>query len=229
MHVVTLNGWGRPAESLNLGLPNTQHLDYAPYDSAETFLDATRSQPPSCDILVGWSLGGQLASRLIAERIFTPSLLILFAPAYQYVSGNGITCGVNPIVFRAFSQAFTLAPKKVLKEFALRIAEEDDHAQEIIKELTQNEVNTENWQRWLSILGNYSCADLDFSHFPRTLIIHGKNDHITNPQQSTLFADAIPHSRLELFSKCGHAPHLHDPARVKQLIEEEWEACATHA
>jgi pimeloyl-ACP methyl ester carboxylesterase len=76
---------------------------------------------------------------------------------------------------------------------------------------------------WLKELARFSCFDVDFSEMPRTLLFHGAGDMIVHNSQAEYFKQRIKNFRLEIFQNCGHAPHLSDVERMREIIREEIE------
>ncbi len=57
------------------------------------------------------------------------------------------------------------------------------------------------------------------AHIP-TLLVWGARDRLIPLAHGVLAQRAIPGSRLEVFPKAGHAPHLNDPVRFTALLRE---------
>ncbi|HYW86608.1 MAG TPA: alpha/beta fold hydrolase, partial [Chloroflexota bacterium] len=53
-----------------------------------------------------------------------------------------------------------------------------------------------------------------------TLIAWGAQDRIVPVECASLYAEAIPHARVELIEQCGHFAHLDQPRRLAQLVAE---------
>ena len=53
-----------------------------------------------------------------------------------------------------------------------------------------------------------------------TLLIWGKQDHITPPFVGEKFHELIEDSQLEFIDKCGHAPMMEHPQRFNELVED---------
>ncbi|MCO5974572.1 alpha/beta fold hydrolase [Actinoallomurus soli] len=51
------------------------------------------------------------------------------------------------------------------------------------------------------------------------LIIWGRDDHVIPVGHATIAHAAMPGSRLEIFGRCGHFPHLDDPGRFVIAVE----------
>lgn len=228
--ILTISGWAQKPDSLLLAVPEELRteaacLDYLPYDSYEaaSHLCIAYEETP---IVMGWSLGSQFAVRAVAEGKLNPKLLVLFSAPYQYVNGHGITGGTPKIAFRAFSQTFSLFPKKALRNFALTVAGKDSHLNHIFDTMEDDPARLKQWARWLKILGDFSCETLDCAKFPRTLLIHNQPDPVTPCAQSRLFHERLPDSVLEIIHIEGHAPHLQARERVQEMLKLEFDRVA---
>lgn len=222
MKTLALSGWGQPPDALASLLPEATHLAYAHCDSVEAALAAIADTARGYDRVVGWSLGGQLLVRAIAARMMQPKRLVLIAAPFQFVdSGGGL--GMGPASFAQFSHNFLHHPLRTLHKAWELIAHSDRHADIIrsqMAEFSKDAVLAHDWMAWLSRLEGFSCEGLDFSGFPPTLIVQGGQDLVVEPGQAQRFAALIPKATLKLLPECGHAPHWHDRALVRQWIDE---------
>src|SRR5918992_2650325 len=53
-----------------------------------------------------------------------------------------------------------------------------------------------------------------------TLLVWGERDPIIPPAHGVAAHEAMPGSRLEIFARCGHFPHLDDPVRFVELLRD---------
>lgn len=226
--ILCLSGWGQKSDSLEFIFKESffdpffvSSFDYSTFASTEDFFTAIKSQKQNPEILIGWSLGGQLALRLIAKKILTPKLLILLAPPFQMIKDERIHAGMSQATFTEFHKNFSDAPNKTLKQFSILTAMNDQNSAEIARNLDIREQNFEQLKFWLEELSRFSCFNLDFTNMPRTLFIQGAGDMIVHASQANYFKERITNCRLEIFKNCGHAPHLNDVASLKKLISEE--------
>ena len=223
--VVTISGWAQKPDSLLKAVPVGEQADFIDYLPCKDFAEvATRLLPPYKDtpIVMGWSLGAQIAVRAVAAEYLKPKLLVLFSPPYQYVNGGDIKCGAPKLAFKAFTQVFKLTPKKSLQNFAETMAGKNTHLKYIFETIEDNPERMKEWVRWLKILGDFSCESLDFEHFPRTILFHNDPDPVTPTDQSRLYHARLPESMLEIINCEGHAPHLQAQARVQELLQREF-------
>ncbi len=84
--------------------------------------------------------------------------------------------------------------------------------------------NTDNLYSWLKEL-EFSCFDVDFKDFPKTIYIWGEGDAVVNNHQNTLqykyFANKISDFKVEIIKNCGHAPHFSHKEDFLNIINEK--------
>ena len=226
--ILLLSGWGQKFDSLESSFDpiffaqnQVISFDYSRFDSVEKFFAAINSQNFNPEIVMGWSLGGQLAVRLIEKKILQPQLLILLAPPFQMVKDSRIQAAMSQTTFDEFYKNFAQAPSKTLKQFSILTAMNDRNASEIARTLDVNDENFEQLKFWLKELERFSCFDVNFENMPRTLHFQGAGDMIVHVSQAEYFAQKIKNFRLEIFRNCGHAPHLSDWQKLQKIIHEE--------
>lgn len=227
--IFCLSGWGQKFDSLESTLDpiffaeknlEVTSFDYSKFTSIDDFFSEV-AKKPNPEILVGWSLGGQLAIRLIAKEIFTPKLLVLIAPPFQMVKDSRIRSGMAKNTFDEFYNNFANAPSKTLKQFSILTAMNDRNASEIARTLDVNDENFEQLKFWLKELEHFSCFDANFERMPRTLFFQGAGDMIVHETQAEYFQERIKNFRLEIFRNCGHAPHLSNAEKFRRTLLEE--------
>lgn len=224
--ILCLTGWGQKFDSLE-NIFKDQDFDpffvssfnYLQSNSLESFFENFKRQNKNPEVVIGWSLGGQLLIRLIEKKIISPKLLILIAPPFQMVKNDKIQAAMAKKTFDEFYSNFTKAPDKTLKQFAILTAMNDKNASDIARNLDISDKNFEELKFWLEELERFSCFDIDFSNFPKTLFFHGAGDMIVHLSQSKYFQERIADFQLEIFKDCGHAPHLNNLDKVREIIK----------
>lgn len=219
--ILCLSGWGQKFDSLEHVFSESffvSSFNYSTLNSVDDFFVEFASKKFDAEVLVGWSLGGQLALRLVEKKIIQPKLLILIAPPFQMIKDSRVQAGMAPKTFDEFYNNFASAPTKTLKQFAILTSMNDRNAKEIASGLDVSEENFEQLKFWLKELEKFSCFDLDFSSMPRTLYFHGAGDMIVHVSQAEYFRQRLKNLSLEIFKSCGHAPHLSDPQKFKEII-----------
>lgn len=223
-NILCLSGWGQKFDSLEPVFSESffvSSFDYSKLESVDDFFAEISRQKLNPDVLVGWSLGGQLAIRLIAKKILQPKLLILLAPPFQMIKDSRVQAGMSQKTFAEFYKNFSAAPTQTLKQFAILTSMNDRNAKEIANTLDISAGNFVRLKLWLEELERFSCFDVDFSEMPRTLYFHGAGDMIVHVSQAEYFRERIKNLRLEIFRNCGHAPHLSNPEAFTKIISEE--------
>jgi len=170
------------------------------------------------DILIGWSLGGQISLRLIQEKIIKPKLLVLIAPPFQMVKDSRIHAGMSLKTYNDFYNNLSSSPDATLKKFAILSIMNDKNKLQIIKNLEISEENNQKLLIWLQELKDFSCFDLDFENIPQTLYFIGLGDMVVHHSQAKYFAERIKNFELHEFKNCGHAPHLNNSELFNDIL-----------
>ena len=223
LRILALSGWGQPHDALSDLAPNARHVDYARHSSAHAALLDIKAHNPEPDILLGWSLGGQLAVRSVADGLIRPRKLVLIATPFQFVKNPKLPLGMPRDVFDTFRDNYSNAPERTLRKAWELIALDDTQAGTVRSHLSKQDKQTvlaKDWLQWLNILETFSCDGLHMADFPPTTLIHGEADLVVHHEQVLGFCERIPHAKLWSLAGCGHAPHWHDADLVKQVMYE---------
>lgn len=230
-NIICLSGWGQKFDSLEYIFHDqrfdpffVQSLNYSIFKDCDQFLADVAAQNLEAKMVIGWSLGGQLAVRLIEKQILKPQLLMLIAPPFQMVKDHNIAAAMAQKTFAQFRQNFASAPNKTLKQFSILTAMNDKNASQIAKTLDISKDNFDNLLSWLDELQRFNCFNTDFSKMPRTIFLQGAGDMIVHASQANYFQERIKDFTLETFKNCGHAPHLNDVDRVRDIIASQMKA-----
>ena len=118
--ILSLSGWGQKFDSLKTIFKDPTfdpiflkknpviHFDYTKFNNVEDFFTNIKSQNLNPKIVIGWSLGGQLAIRLIEKKIITPKTLILIAPPFQMVKDENISTAMSKKTYQEFYQNYQI-------------------------------------------------------------------------------------------------------------------------
>ncbi len=225
--VVCLSGWGQKFDSLEYIFDHHHFSDFkvSSYNyflnhCVDDFFCEFSKTYKNIDCIIGWSLGGQLASRLIAKKIIKPKLLILIAPPFQFVKNSKIKAAMPKNSYQDFLNNFKAAPNKTIKKFSILTIINDINSKNIIQNLALENSNNKSLIYWLQELGRFSCFDIDFDNFPSTLYFHGIGDMIVHNSQKDYFKEKIRDLTDISFEKCGHAPHISKEKEVRNYIYE---------
>jgi pimeloyl-[acyl-carrier protein] methyl ester esterase len=221
MRSVTLTGWGQPHDALSVIAPGATHIDYTRHDTVEAALEAIADQGKHAELVIGWSLGGQLAVRAIAAGMLMPRKLVLIGAPFQFVKSPQLALGMPRDAYEKFCENYAKNPERTLDKAWELVVKDDRREAQIRLHLEahdKSQMLASDWLKWLTLLDGFSCEHLPFAHFPPTLLVHGEKDVVVDAKQAEFFAKAIRASRIDLWADCGHAPHWHDSDRLRQLI-----------
>ncbi len=226
-NIFCFSGWAQYYQGLEfLFQQKNCHLfsfNYSAFSSYQQFLDNTNFSNNYPEIIVGWSLGGQIALRLIASKILQPKFLVLLAPPFQMVKDDNISAGMSIETAKNFYQNFAISPLQTLQQFSVLSSLNDSNSKEMLKNLHISTENQKNWLMWLGELYNFSCFQLDFSNIPTTIYFHGENDAIINIAQAKYFQERISDFYFYKMPNCGHAPHLNNSFFLSKIISQHCE------
>lgn len=222
MSTLTLSGWTQPADALTraLGLEATA-FDYSDYTSLDEAFAALRPYADS-ERVVGWSLGGNLAIRAIANGVLRPKKLTLIAAPYQFVSDADFRGGMDPLTYQQFRENYASNPTRTMQRFHALIAKGDTQAKMIMGLLGHHPevADTGRWLPWLDLLGSGSLRHTDLTALPPTLLVQGMQDAIVPYAQAEALAARMPQARIDAWEDTGHAPHLRDKLRLTTAMNE---------
>jgi pimeloyl-[acyl-carrier protein] methyl ester esterase len=221
MRTIALSGWGQPPDALNGVAPEATCVDYARCNGIKNALATIAREGRGHEVIIGWSLGGQLAVRAIAAGMIKPRFLVLIATPFQFVATKNDALGMMRLSYEKFRDNFERNSRRTMQKAWQLVLQGESRAEAVqaqLKRQSMDAVLTRDWLRWLVALDGFSCDSLKLDDFPSTLLIHGDSDVVVEVEQSQRFHQAIPRSRIAIMPGCGHAPHWHDPAAVKQLI-----------
>ncbi len=234
--LVLLHGWGCDSRIWQSLLPRLNpHLSVICIDlpgfggsasvcphSEEQVLALLSAVLPERCTLMGWSLGGMLATAFAARFPERVNGLVTLAANACFSQREGWQCAMPAATFDEFYDFFQRQPAACLKRFQGLQARNDNQSTAVLKELrasfTVPEQQVAGWQQalqWLNRLDNRSAltaltlpglhlfADGDCL-VPATA---GEAINTLNPQQKTVVLEQV-----------GHALPISCPARLAELL-----------
>lgn len=237
---VLLHGWGGnsalwealrahlPGESVRIDLPGHGAeglLSEELFDTEETwqrYIERVALQLPARAILVGWSLGGMLATQLAAHIPERVEALITIACNPCFVAREGWSKAMAANVFLQFCEDFNTHPEKTWQRFCALQAQGDNARRSVLQILKQPGPPPPDvaarWAqllRWLSQMDNrHALADLKCPH----LHFYGEGDALV---PSSVIDDValLGNAATQLIPGAGHAPHVSAPRAVSVQIK----------
>lgn len=217
--ILCFTGWQQKRDALAAIVPDALHFDYAAYGNCADMFPAL---PGDAELVIGWSLGGQLLARAVAGGFIKPKKLVLLAAPFQCVADAHFTQAMPAADFKGIRDNYATNPRAMVAQFQ---AIAGFGNKPVIRELSRDVTVWKNGLFWLEELGGTSCRNLDFSLFPETVIVHGTNDKVFDVVQAKEFAACIPRSQLVLLPEVSHALHL----QVREPLKELLKPCLTNA
>jgi len=215
MTTLTLSGWAQPADALAHLADDARVFDFSDYASPETAIAALSNIPHTrC---IAWSMGGTLALAAIAAGAIAPRHLTLIGAPYQFVQSADYRAAMDPLTYQRFHDNYQRDPARTKERFLALIAKGDREATRVMRALRHHQ-DVENTDRWLPWLQHLGTAQAMFANASPTLIIHGAADAIVPAAQGETLAALLPQAQLSLWQGVGHAPHVHDAARLRREI-----------
>ena len=235
--LVLLHGWGlsssvwKPLTALLAGnftlhapdLPG--HGRAAPAGpSLDEWADALLPQIPDGAILVGWSLGAQLALHLAHRNPERVAKLVLIGSTPRFVQADDWPAALPAAPFDAFRQDFDTAADATQRRFVALQSLGDSARKAVAAALTDSLTPTDDAHKTALANGLRLLAETDLRaivpriHQP-VCLLHGGEDKLMPVAAAEWLADALPNARLTVFGQCGHAPFLSRPEECATLIE----------
>ena len=224
--ILCLNGWGQEPETLENEFKNIfKDADISTID----YLDTNMAYPnlilkilTDYDIVIGWSYGSQQAIKLIKSGFLKTKLLILIAPIFQFVENETNKVGMPAKMCDGFLAGFNNNPEAIMQNLVAMSASGDENANLVFDKMKIQDLNVlSNYalERQLLHLRDFSCFDVNFKKFPKTICFTGANDEVVASSQAKLFAERIKDFELHIIENCGHAPHFSHMEEIKERLK----------
>jgi malonyl-CoA O-methyltransferase len=199
--------------------------DSSVFESVDAFIEQLLVQLPQRFMLLGWSLGGMLATRLAALQPQRVSALITLAANLSFVQRDNWTAAMAADTFSEFCGSFSSAPEMTLKRFSGLMSQGDKNARPLLKSLreaTQSswQHSSNQWQlplQWLGELDNIKS----FSTLAMAgLHLLGREDALVPCGAAEGMQSLNLRQQVSVLAGSGHAPHCSDAEQVWQRIED---------
>jgi len=243
-HLVFLHGWGQSSKiwhhqishflnvTHTIDLPGHGHAKNIHHEhwvkELEQHLLSIAARHPI--ILIGWSLGGQLAitlaEKLNAHESIKGLVLVSTTPCFRQRSDWKYGCSED--FWHNFYSATTNHDPKLMQRFFKLMLHGDILTREQRTNIYNHSLDqqyppsTESLINGLNLLDVYDLrSKLEAINIP-TLVVHGNQDAIIPVQASHYLSRHIQTSQHHTFQDCGHAPFLTQYAAFNQLLEQWW-------
>ena len=229
--LVLFHGWGFDRHIwrswipclLNMSVPHQIYIvdlpgfGDSPSMSWESFKTELLNRLPTTFALLGWSLGGLFASRLVVEMPHRVSCLINLASSPYFIRDND-WAGVATSSLDDFCKQFEVAPHETRKHF-IRTQVGNHSACASLEEPTPCPLNKDGLSHGLHILKNW---DLRQDLHEVTIPVHyvfGRLDVIVPRKVMHIMQHTYPKFKYTLLHDAAHMPFLSHPQDVISAIE----------
>ena len=238
--LVCMHGWGmnlRAFDPLREALRDEHHswaLDLPGHGRSEwrehcgdleSQLQDLQAMLPAQCVLVGWSLGGQLALELARRAHAQVRALVLIASTPRFTQATDWPQGMDAKTLRAFDTSLTQDWRQTLRDFVqlqVRGGRNAEHTQQQLEAALE----AHGLPRAAALrAGLELLTSLDqrtqLAHIPQpALVLSGQNDRVTSPAAGRWMAGALRNARHVEIARAGHAPLLSHVDEVAAAIRE---------
>jgi pimeloyl-[acyl-carrier protein] methyl ester esterase len=232
-----LPGWGMNArmfdtlaellaadfEVLALNLPGHGGRAVLPHNTLQSWADDLAQQLPQQAMLLGWSLGGQVAMRAALDHPRKIARLIVLASTPRFVKSQDWQHGMAEAGLQEFGDALIADPHTTLLRFLSLQTRGMDGQKTLLQQLRHMlqaapQADAGALTSGLAILRHTDLrADLPHLSQP-TLVLQGTSDTLTPPAAAAWLASVLPQAQFAGFVRAAHAPHLSHAREVAAEI-----------
>jgi len=192
--------------------------------SLESFVEQILSALPSRFHLLGWSLGGLIATQMALSHPERLLSLNTVASSPHFVQ-NGDWAGIKPDILEQFQQQLDSNFKKTIERFLAIQAMGSEDAREQVKQVkqlifTKPIPDASVLKQSLSILQTADLRqqlpsiEVPFNRF------YGRLDSLVPERAIDDISALVPRSQAVVFHKSSHAPFISEPERfVSELLK----------
>ena len=235
--IVLLHGWGLSSAvwgPLQAALDpdlNVRAIDLPGHGSAppvgpqlEDWSDAVLKQLPEHCILVGWSLGAQLALHLAHHHPARVDRLVLISATPRFVQADDWPAAMPTTTLADFRYGFDADPAGTQRRFIALQGLGDGRRRSVLNALGGAATPADEARRaaladGLGLLESTDLRSLVPEIRQPVRLLHGAGDTLMPGAAAEWLADTLPDGRLSTFTDSGHAPFLSRPRDCASLIE----------
>lgn len=230
-----LPGWGMNSDIFDYLMPGLAQYfqvysaDYHDLpDSSDEAVAQLATQLPfdKPALLIGWSMGGNLALALAARHPEKVAALCLLACSPSFVARDDWPQGMAEDVYRQFQQGIEQQPQKTLRRFDLLQIKGDSEQTALGKALAdyrqqQNQWSQADLQQGLAWLAQFDQRDLPAQLTQPQLWCFGANDQLVHRSTADALAEQLSPGSIITLEECGHLPFLSKPDRFFSAVLDQ--------
>mgnify|MGYP001574075275 CR=1 FL=1 len=206
-----------------LDLPGHAGRAALPHNNLQSWADDVAQQLPDNAMLLGWSLGGQVAMRAALDHPHKIQSLILLSSTPKFVAASDWERGMAAADLEAFGTALLVDPQATLLRFLSLQTRGVPEQKILLQHLRQTmlaapQACVEALSSGLNILQQTDLRDELPQLAQPTLVLHGALDTLTPPTAGAWLAETLPAAQHIEFARAAHAPHLSHAEDVATAI-----------
>lgn len=232
-----LHGWGMNARVFDaLAGLLAEDFDVRPLDlpghggraalsdnTLQAWADDLAAQLPDGAIVLGWSLGGQVAMRAALDHPGKVARLVLLASTPKFVAADDWPHGLPPVELEAFGAALRAEPEATLLRFLSLQTRGMPGQKALLQQLRQTLLAAPAAADAVLAAGLAILRDSDLRGAlarlaQPTLVLQGALDTLTPAAAGAWLAETLPAARHVAFARAAHAPHLSHADDVADAI-----------
>ncbi|MBS0346343.1 MAG: alpha/beta fold hydrolase [Proteobacteria bacterium] len=235
--LVLLHGWGlsstvwKPLAATLSGTFTLHTPDLPGHGSAapvgpslNEWADALLPRIPEGAVLVGWSLGAQLALHLAQQAPERVTKLVLIGASPRFVQADDWPAALPGATLTAFRQDFDSTPDATQRRFVALQSFGDNARKAVAATLADSLTSADEVHKGALADGLGLLAEIDLRALVPGIcqpvrLLHGSEDKLMPVAAAEWLADTLPDARLTVFGQCGHAPFLSRAEECATLIE----------
>lgn len=192
-------------------------------NTLQAWADDLAAQLPDGAIVLGWSLGGQVAMRAALDHPRKVARLVLLAATPKFVAADDWPHGLPPVELEAFGAALRAEPEATLLRFLSLQTRGMPGQKALLQQLRQTLLAAPAAADAALAAGLAMLRDSDLRDglarlAQPTLVLHGALDTLTPAAAGAWLAEALPAARHVAFPRAAHAPHLSHADEVADAI-----------
>ncbi len=235
LNFIVLSGWAQPAQALEplrqvLELQGTVTIIELNAEEAELAKALNRSLDCSkavgrSTVIVGWSLGGQVAIRQLYRALGDVQGLVLIGCNPMFI-GDEAWPGVTADIFVEFNQQLNAAPGRLLQHFNRLQMLGARKARELVREsagwqqisLTWGKAWLQESLQWLEVWDvRPQLAKLDI---PVLHLLGGRDSLVPTELLAQSLAQFVPQQRVKVIESLAHYPDPESCVLISDAILE---------
>lgn len=210
---------------LPLALPGHGGADLLSINTFSTWVSHIAERLPTQAVLLGWSLGGQLAMRIAHNYPAIIRRLILISTTPKFVTGEGWQAGMAREDLQAFGADMLDDANATLLRF-LSLQTRGATNQKTLLQALRTSFFAEPIPKasalaaGLDMLLHTDLRDGVKQLTQPATVIHGSLDKLTPPAAGNWLADNLPSAQYAVIDGAAHAPFLSHTQQVVEAILE---------